>query len=67
MTKLRMTKGWSKAELARRAQVHPSQVGLFESGRMVPYESQLAKLTAALGADPSVDLLAESEPTRAAQ
>ena len=71
MTNLRMTNGWSKAELARRARVHPSQVGLIESGRFVPYTSQLTKIAKALGVDPLVvDLMAEaadSEPTATAQ
>jgi transcriptional regulator with XRE-family HTH domain len=45
----RMRRGWSQAELARRADMNPSTVGLIESGRFLPYESQLAKLTKALG------------------
>ena len=68
LTRLRVAKGWSKAELARRAHVHPSQVGLFESGRLVPYESQLVKLAAALAVDANVNLLADvDEPTAVAQ
>ncbi len=69
ITRLRLDKGWSKSELARQAAIHPSQVGLIESGRFVPYKSQLAKLAAALGVDGSVDLLADvdPEPARIAQ
>lgn len=69
LTMLRESKGWSRSELARQSKLHPSQIGLFESGRMVPYESQLAKISAALEVDSSVDLLAEAEsdPTRVAQ
>lgn len=67
ITRLRLDKEWSKAELARRAQVHPSQIGLFESGRLIPYPSQLIKLAAALGVDESVDLMAEADVTEAAR
>lgn len=45
----RKRRGWSQAELARRARLHPAQVSLFEAGRLVPYPSQLQKLAAALG------------------
>lgn len=62
LTALREAKGWSRSELARQSKLHPSQIGLFESGRMVPYESQLVKISAALGVDPSTDLLADIEP-----
>lgn len=40
--------GWSKAELARRAGLHPSQIGQFEAGRLLPYDGQLTKLARAL-------------------
>ena len=52
--------GFSQSELARRAGMHPSTVNLIVRGRMVPYESQLAKIAAALGwtGDPT-DLLDE--------
>jgi transcriptional regulator with XRE-family HTH domain len=49
ITLLREQRGWSKAELARRAGLHPSQVGQFEAGRLVPYAGQLSKLAEALG------------------
>ena len=62
LTKLRMDRGWSKAELARQSHLHPTQIGLFESGRLIPYASQVAKLAVALGVtgDPN-DLLSEAE------
>ena len=41
--------GWSRAELARRAGLNASTVGLIESGRLQPYSSQLYKLANALG------------------
>jgi transcriptional regulator with XRE-family HTH domain len=40
--------GWSRAELARRAGLNATTVGLIESGRLLPYDSQLVKLAAAL-------------------
>ena len=45
----RMRREWTRAELARQAHLNASQVGLFESGRLVPYPSQLSKLAQALG------------------
>lgn len=57
ITEHRKMKGWSQAELARRAGMHPSTVSLIESGRQVPYPSQLAKLAKALGVP--ADLLEE--------
>lgn len=44
----RERRGWTKAHLARVAELNPSQVGLFESGRLIPYPGQLIKLAAAL-------------------
>lgn len=52
MTKLeemRRTKGWSKAELARRAEIGEADVGKIESGRLRPYDGQLGRLAGALG------------------
>ena len=40
--------GGAKAELARRACLNPTTVGLIESGRFHPYPGQLQKLAAAL-------------------
>lgn len=44
----RQNRGWSQAELARQAQVHPTTVSLIESGRFAPGQSQLVKLARAL-------------------
>ena len=44
----REAKGWSRAELARRADMNASTVGSIENGRLRPYESQLRKLVEAL-------------------
>ena len=48
LKKLREERGWSKAELARRAGLNASTVGWIESGRFRPYDGQLLKLAAAL-------------------
>jgi transcriptional regulator with XRE-family HTH domain len=45
---LRGKRGWSQAELARRASLHGSTVSLIESGMMRGYPSQLEKLAQAL-------------------
>ena len=45
----RKARGWSQAELARRARLHPSDISRFESGRAIPYPIQLQKLAQALG------------------
>lgn len=44
----RLHRGWSQAELARRAGIHSSTVSLVESGRLRPYPVQLAKIAEAL-------------------
>lgn len=48
ITAERERRGWSKSELARRAAMNNSTVGLIERGLSVPYPSQLKKLAAAL-------------------
>jgi len=45
----RTQRGWSRAELARRANLNAATVGLIEAGRFRPYPIQLAKLASALG------------------
>lgn len=68
ITMLRESKGWNRSELARQSGLHRSQITLFESGRMVPYPSQLEKIAKALEADPRVDLLADADtPSAKAQ
>ncbi len=59
----RSRRGWSRAELARRAGINASTVGLIESGRLRPYVSQLVKLANALGVSESeAHLLLEDTP-----
>ncbi|MBY0279122.1 helix-turn-helix domain-containing protein [Candidatus Binatia bacterium] len=48
LTELRQARGWSKAELARRAHLAEGDVGKIESGRLVPYEAQLRRLARVL-------------------
>jgi transcriptional regulator with XRE-family HTH domain len=61
----RALRGWSRAELARRAGINASTVGLIESGRLRPYPSQLLKLANALGISESeAHLLLEEETSR---
>jgi ribosome-binding protein aMBF1 (putative translation factor) len=47
--KHRQERGWSKAKLARQAEMNAATVGWIESGRFRPYDRQLEKLAAALG------------------
>lgn len=49
MQREREKRGWTRAELARRAAMSAGDVGKIEAGRVVPYESQLKKLAKALG------------------
>jgi ribosome-binding protein aMBF1 (putative translation factor) len=49
LTSMRMARGWSRSELARRARMTAADVGKIEAGRLLPYDSQLRKLARALG------------------
>ena len=51
LTRLREERGWSRAELARRAKIYPTDVGKIERGKLVPYPGQLRRLARALGHD----------------
>jgi len=48
LTEVRMSRGWSQSELARRAHVNAGTVSLVESGRLKPYPAQIAKIARAL-------------------
>lgn len=48
LKKLREARGWSKARLARQAELNATTVGWIESGRFRPYPVQLKKLAKAL-------------------
>jgi ribosome-binding protein aMBF1 (putative translation factor) len=49
LTVEREREGWSRAELGRRARLHPSRVGQAESGRAILYDVELGRLATALG------------------
>jgi transcriptional regulator with XRE-family HTH domain len=49
LTNERKRRGWTRAELARRANMNATTVSLIETGRLRPYPGQLAKLAHALG------------------
>ena len=49
LTQLREAKGWSRAKLAREAELNPATVGRAESRREVPYDGQLQRMADALG------------------
>ena len=46
---LRRNKGWSQAELARRLNISPSAVGMYEQGRREPSISILLALSSEFG------------------
>jgi ribosome-binding protein aMBF1 (putative translation factor) len=60
LTRERERRGWSRAELARRARMSPGEVGKIEARRLQPYESQRRKLAQALGI-PADKLLESAE------
>ena len=47
----RERRGLSRAALARKADMNPSEISHIESGRHIPYDSQLLKIAAALGVE----------------
>ena len=49
LTQKREARGWSQAELARRARLHPSELSKIESRRIVPYRPLLRRLARHLG------------------
>jgi len=46
---LRQENGWSQSELARRSGIHATTISLIESGRLIPYDAQIAKIAQAFG------------------
>ncbi len=62
VTTLRENRGWTRADLARQAQLNPSTVGLIESGRLIPYDGQAEKLAQALGVSVEILNLPTSTP-----
>ena len=67
---LRISKGWSQAELARRIGVSTSAVGMYEQGRRDPSLGLLVRLAQELGASTDYLLTGEtphSDPSVAAE
>ena len=67
---LRISKGWSQAELARRIGVSASAVGMYEQGRREPSLGLLVRLAQELGATTDYLLMGEtphSDPSVAAE
>jgi len=62
LTEMRLKQGLSKASLARKAKIDQGQLSKIESGRMVPYTSELSRLAVALKypKDKARQLLSES-------
>lgn len=60
---LRRVKGWSQSELARRLQVSPSAVGMYEQGRREPAAEVLVALSELFGV--TVDYLLTGKTTPA--
>lgn len=44
----RETRKWSRSVMSRRAEIAPTTYGWIESGRYLPYPSQLARIAEAL-------------------
>ncbi len=57
---LRQRQGWSQAELARRLNISPSTVGMYEQGRREPSLAGAVELSRAFGV--SVDYLLTGTP-----
>ncbi|MBQ9003667.1 MAG: helix-turn-helix transcriptional regulator [Eggerthellaceae bacterium] len=60
MTEERKSRGLSMSALARRAEMHVSSISQIESGHLIPYEKQMAKIAKALNwEDDPKELFAE--------
>lgn len=62
ITQEREARGWSRSELARRAEMSNATVGQIEAGRFLPYEVQLEKLALALEFEGDPSALLEEVP-----
>ncbi len=51
LTTLRQRRGWTRAELAKRAGITQTMVGIYEKGKVAPMLTTLQKMLDALGAD----------------
>ena len=60
LVKIRMGQGRTRAQLARAAELDPSQLWRIETGRAVPYVSTVARLARALDVPVSALLVSAS-------
>lgn len=60
LTAARQSKGWSRAELGRRARIHPADIGKLEAGRIFPWPAWRQRLAEALEI-PAAELFREVE------
>jgi transcriptional regulator with XRE-family HTH domain len=49
---LRVRRGWTQLELSRHSGVHAADISKIESGRLVPFRTQLRRLARALRVKP---------------
>jgi len=59
MSTIRKERGMKRSELARKAGMQAGMISWIETGRFVPYESQIEKIAKALGVDDPGVLLEE--------
>lgn len=57
LKRIRENAGYSRSELARLARMQASTITNIESGRFIPYDSQLKKIADVLGVDNPESLL----------
>ena len=57
MKEIRESRGMTKAQLARETKMQAGLIGWIESGRFIPYESQLKNIAKVLGVDDPESLL----------
>lgn len=55
LSAIREERGWKRSDLARKTGMQAGMISWIETGRFIPYESQIAKIAKALDIeDPSV-------------
>ena len=57
MKNIRESRGMTKAQLARETKMQAGLIGWIETGRFIPYDSQLQNIARALGVDDPRSLL----------
>lgn len=57
MCRIREEKGMNRAQLARAAKMQAGTITMIENGRLIPYDSQLSKIAAALNVNDPDSLL----------